>query len=102
MDLTEIFFSQYETRDGSDKDRDKLERTFTGMGFDVKITENASKAEIFKLFEKLNNNFDVKTYDCLVVCILSHGDEREYIYPPLVFKYPTYSGVLFIRKIRIA
>lgn len=61
-------------RFGSDIDRDKLKETFRMLGHDVRIFENLRKKQLLNTLQEISQSDDLKTYDGLVVCILSHGE----------------------------
>jgi Caspase domain len=65
---------QKETRCGTDKDRDRLTSTFLALGFDVCVKENLEGIVIDRDIKKIGQRFD-STYQCLVICIFSHGTE---------------------------
>ncbi|XP_015182861.1 PREDICTED: caspase-8 [Polistes dominula] len=72
--INEMYFhgSQYETRYGTNADSDKLSKTFKGFGFAVHIFENLKKNEMLSKIRNLSKLFG-SDYDCIFVCILSHG-----------------------------
>lgn len=84
--INEINFRglQYETRFGTTVDADALLKTFKGFGFTVDIVENLTKREILSTIGNLSKQFGCD-YDCIFLCILSHGykggiiavDEKE-------------------------
>lgn len=76
-------------REGTDRDAQSLEDTFTKLKFDVEVHHNLSYCETKQILNKgkhwlltlllLNITFDLESsrnfdnYDCLVMCILTHG-----------------------------
>lgn len=75
---------KYETRFGTSADCKKLSETFKGFGYTVDVFRNLKKTEILRTLEDIPKMFE-PDYDCLFLCILSHGykggvissDERE-------------------------
>ncbi|XP_076181988.1 caspase-8 Dredd isoform X2 [Ptiloglossa arizonensis] len=68
-----LFLGQkFETRFGTTADSNKLLETFKGFGFTVKIFNNLKKYEILENLKNIPNEFGTD-YDCIFVCILSHG-----------------------------
>ncbi|XP_076646994.1 caspase-8 Dredd [Halictus rubicundus] len=63
---------KYETRFGTSADCAKLSETFNGFGFAVDILNNLKKHEILQTLENIPKTFE-PNYDCLFLCILSHG-----------------------------
>lgn len=66
---------QYETRFGTSADCINLSETFKTFGFKVKILENLKKNEMLEKIRNISKNG--KKYDCLFLCILSHGYKGE-------------------------
>ena len=60
-------------RYGSDGDRDKLSETFRMLGHKVKIFENLSYQQMHNIMKIMAD--ELKQYDALVICILSHGEK---------------------------
>ncbi|XP_017883934.1 caspase-8-like [Ceratina calcarata] len=68
-----LFASQkYETRFGTIADCKKLSDTFKGFGFTIAIYHNLNKDEILKKIKDIPTDFGTD-YDCIFLCILSHG-----------------------------
>ncbi|XP_076301866.1 caspase-8 Dredd [Lasioglossum baleicum] len=63
---------KYETRFGTSADCAKLSETFKGFGFAVDILRNLKKDKILQTLEDIPKTFE-PDYDCLFLCILSHG-----------------------------
>ncbi|XP_076376993.1 caspase-8 Dredd [Megalopta genalis] len=72
--INEMCFAghKYETRFGTLADCTKLSETFKGFGFTVDKLENLKKHEICKTLENIPKKYGI-SYDCLFLCILSHG-----------------------------
>lgn len=66
-----VFF-QYETRFGSSTDCNNLSETFQAFGFKIEIFENLKRKEMLEKIKNISKDHDNK-YDCLFLCILSHG-----------------------------
>ncbi|KAL2713498.1 caspase-8 [Vespula squamosa] len=66
--------SEYETRFGTIVDADILLKTFEGFGFTVHKIEDLTKHEILSTIRNLSKHFGCD-YDCIFLCILSHGYE---------------------------
>ncbi|XP_017753577.1 PREDICTED: caspase-8-like [Eufriesea mexicana] len=62
----------YETRFGTAADCMKLSETFKGIGFTIKEYNDLKKDEILRMLENIPKEFGID-YDCIFVCILSHG-----------------------------
>ncbi|KYN22703.1 Caspase-10 [Trachymyrmex cornetzi] len=75
---------QYETRFGTRADSINLSETFKIFGFKVEILQNLKKNEMLEKIKNISKDYGIK-YDCLFLCILSHGykggiiasDEKE-------------------------
>ncbi|XP_070588154.1 caspase-10 [Erythrolamprus reginae] len=67
------FGSRLGKRNGSQKDAMELKRVFTWLGFQVEKHDDKTSIEIEKLLEDWQSK-DWKNSDCLVCCILSHGE----------------------------
>ncbi|XP_014612229.1 PREDICTED: caspase-8-like [Polistes canadensis] len=72
--INQMYFrgSQYETRYGTNADSNKLSKTFKGFGFAVHILEDLKKNDMLLNIRNLSKLFG-SDYDCIFVCILSHG-----------------------------
>lgn len=73
-----IFSGEYETRESSKIDASNLKETFEGFGFNVVVFESLNEDEMLHLLETIAKQFGT-AYDCLFVCILSHGSEGNII-----------------------
>nr|CAH0113037.1 unnamed protein product [Daphnia galeata] len=79
-----VIFNQYKfdnkaaaNREGTEKDKEALTKIFEEFGFKVEPHDNLKANEITEKMNELAND-ETKVYTkfgCLVVCILSHGDE---------------------------
>lgn len=68
---------EFEEREGTDKDKDRLIRTFTDFGFKVIVFNNLTHFDMrIKIEETVKS---IKDECSLFVCILSHGD-RDIVY----------------------
>ncbi|XP_043488759.1 caspase-8-like [Polistes fuscatus] len=78
--INQMYFrgSQYETRYGTNADSDKLSKTFKGFGFAVHTLEDLKKNEMLTSIRNLSKLFG-SDYDCIFVCILSHGSKGSII-----------------------
>ena len=67
---------KYPHREGSDKDRDELEKTFTEMGYLVEVAENLNGGDaiVQKVFDHANDS-ENQSCDSFICCILAHGHE---------------------------
>lgn len=83
--INQIYFEkEYETRFGTSTDCNNLSDTFKSFGFKIKIFENLKKKEMLEKIKNITKDHGNK-YDCLFLCILSHGykggviasDEKE-------------------------
>lgn len=74
--INQIYFygSQYEMRHGTRADADKLSKTFRGLGFTVSVIDNLTKHQMLSYIRDLSKQFGCD-YDCIFLCILSHGYE---------------------------
>ncbi|XP_070545004.1 caspase-3-like [Ptychodera flava] len=61
-------------RNGTNLDRDNIKKTFIGLGFNVKTSDNLKVREMHEKLQKLSSK-DHSDSDCVVVAILSHGDD---------------------------
>ncbi|XP_018397729.1 PREDICTED: caspase-10-like [Cyphomyrmex costatus] len=66
------FMKEYETRFGTTADCINLSETLKIFGFRVEILQNLKKNEMLEKMKNISKNYDEK-YDCLFLCILSHG-----------------------------
>ncbi|XP_015438168.1 PREDICTED: caspase-8 [Dufourea novaeangliae] len=68
-----VFLGQkFETRYGTLSDCIRLSETFKGFGFTIELFHNLKKDEMLKQLEDIAKVFGTD-YDCLFVCILTHG-----------------------------
>ena len=66
----------YGNREGSNVDEENLVKLFTWLKFKVEKHRNKTSMEMWKIFLKLSK-MDHSNFDCLVVCILSHGLRKK-------------------------
>lgn len=69
-------FDGYSTREGSELDKIKLEKTFTQLGFKMLPILDLHKKELMDELSRISRE-DVSDIDCLAVVISSHGDEGQ-------------------------
>ena len=53
--------------------KEKLCSTFTQLGFDIEVYSNLFAKEIERKISAKSEDIQLKNYNCLIVCILSHG-----------------------------
>ncbi|XP_037079803.1 caspase-7-like [Pollicipes pollicipes] len=61
-------------REGSDLDAEMLLTTFQKLGCETKVFPNCRKCDIEARLRSVSEDNDMKSFDFLVVCFLSHGD----------------------------
>lgn len=66
--------TKLQERRGTEQDAEALQTCFTGLGFEVELLQDGSAMEIKKRLRQLSQE-DHSSADCLVVCVLSHGDK---------------------------
>ncbi|XP_017494575.1 PREDICTED: caspase-1-like [Rhagoletis zephyria] len=59
-------------REGTEKDGFSLKKTFENLNFDIETHENLTLNETFDVLQKESNR-NHESYDCFVLCILTHG-----------------------------
>ncbi|XP_062972250.1 caspase-10 isoform X2 [Elgaria multicarinata webbii] len=64
-------------RNGSQKDAMELERVFTWLGLDVRKYDDKTSKEIEEILKHWQSSENWKDRDCLVCCILSHGESGK-------------------------
>ncbi|XP_011315448.1 caspase-8-like [Fopius arisanus] len=69
----------YEDRTSSNVDVARLEETFKGLRYTVKVYGDPTIHRIKEIFTDLKSNFDREKHDALIVCILSHGVEGHFV-----------------------
>ncbi|XP_011706228.1 PREDICTED: caspase-8 [Wasmannia auropunctata] len=83
--INQMYFEkEYETRFGTNADCISLSETFESFGFRIEILQNLKKNTMLEKIKNISRDYG-KTYDCLFLCILSHGykggviasDEKE-------------------------
>ncbi|CAD1472065.1 unnamed protein product, partial [Heterotrigona itama] len=72
--ISQMFFEdrKFETRFGNAKDCETLSETFRRFGFTVTQFNNLTEDKILTKLENIPKDFGTN-YDCIFVCILSHG-----------------------------
>lgn len=63
------------TREGTEKDVERLEEIFTAFGFEVKEHKNVSYKELMNLLDEYRRQIS-RNHSCFVLIILSHGSEN--------------------------
>ncbi|XP_034993102.1 caspase-8 [Zootoca vivipara] len=71
------FKEPFRPRNGSQKDAVELESVFKWLGFEVKKYDDKTSAELDKLLQDWQSSECWKDSDCLVCCILSHGESGK-------------------------
>lgn len=61
-------------RKGSKTDVQKLKETFENFGFEIVVEENLTAIEIVEKLKSVGN-YTKQDYDCIILCILSHGEQ---------------------------
>ncbi|KAL6256107.1 hypothetical protein P5V15_012231 [Pogonomyrmex californicus] len=83
--INQMYFEkEYETRFGTSKDCINLTETFKTFGFKVDLLQNLKKSDMLEKMKNISKDYGTK-YECLFLCILSHGykggvitsDEKE-------------------------
>ncbi|XP_065085886.1 caspase-1-like [Ochlerotatus camptorhynchus] len=70
----------YPKRTGTDKDVERLYHGLPRLGFqkeNIEVYEDMNSSEIYRTAVKLENDADLEKSDCLVVVILTHGEEND-------------------------
>lgn len=67
-------------RHGSDIDKQRLTGTFKLFGFHVMHFDNPDYEQINQYFKRLRVDGRLAVISCLVVCVMTHGDEQDQIY----------------------
>lgn len=62
-------------REGTKLDQESLSKVFGWLGFELEIEEDCTREKILSVVQELGSR-DHSDRDCLVCCILSHGDEE--------------------------
>lgn len=74
--LKNNFQEKLPDRDGTMKDEMKLEEVFSDRGFLINKKRNSTSVDMIATIEKMVKK--CRTYDSLIVCILSHGYEGNF------------------------
>ena len=69
-----FFLQAAANREGTEKDKEALTKIFEEFGFEVEPHDNLKANEITEKMNELATKVYTK-FGCLVVCILSHGNE---------------------------
>nr|XP_028562518.1 uncharacterized protein LOC114584652 [Podarcis muralis] len=72
-----VYFKGLRPRSGSQKDAMELESVFKWLGFEVKKYDDKTSDELLKLLKDWQSSEYWKDSDCLVCCILSHGESGK-------------------------
>ena len=80
-----LLFNQSMGRQGSEQDCLALDATLAGLGFEVTVYRDSRKQEVVRLMEEVGRE-DHSTADCLLVAVMSHGEEG-YLWDCLSHKY---------------
>ncbi|TNN08539.1 Caspase-8, partial [Schistosoma japonicum] len=68
-----FWHSDFQNRSGCDVDEKSLEKVFESLNFLVKLLRNLSAGEIQAQLEHLGKKTNHNEYDCLIICLMSHG-----------------------------
>ncbi|CAH8440182.1 unnamed protein product, partial [Heterobilharzia americana] len=68
-----FWHSDFQNRSGCDVDEKNLEKVFGSFNFLVKLFRNLSAGEIHAQLEHLSQKTNHEEYNCLVICLMSHG-----------------------------
>ncbi|KAJ6648720.1 Caspase [Pseudolycoriella hygida] len=74
----EIFDDEALMRPGTMMDEKNLVKTFSKFNFEIKTVKDLTHKEIVQLVNKYSNKNFIDFY-CLVVAVLSHGEEKNYV-----------------------
>ena len=72
-------FIKKDNRNDTDKDVRALERLFTYLVFYTNRYNNLTGSEIVHILRDVAS-FDYNSYDCLMVAILTHGEEGNFVW----------------------
>lgn len=70
--------SGMKNRDGSEKDVERLKKTFGQLGFEIKCEENRTCDQMISDVETVAFS-DLAKYDCLIVALLTHGEDNNIV-----------------------
>lgn len=62
-------------RDGTEVDKKSLKNLFKNFNYDVFVEDNISDSQIVESINKIVLKTIQEKYDCIILCILSHGEE---------------------------
>ncbi|XP_070494078.1 caspase-3-like [Chironomus tepperi] len=77
--FNQIEFEEHDERLGAYKDSDNLNVILKNYGFDVDTHIDSTSEDINEIL-KLASRDDYSKYNCLIVIMMSHGDENKCIY----------------------
>ncbi len=64
-------------RKGTEEDVDRLRETFEKLNYTVRVKHDRTSEALKELFKDFASDYDHKSADSVVCCILSHGQEGE-------------------------
>uniref|UniRef100_G3NKD4 Caspase-8 n=1 Tax=Gasterosteus aculeatus TaxID=69293 RepID=G3NKD4_GASAC len=67
-------FKNYQNREGTMKDEERLHKVFAWLGFEVEVKHDCEGEQMLTALRELASRNHGQA-DCLVCCVLSHGDE---------------------------
>ena len=73
-------------RDGAETDGENLTRTLSALGFTVEVYEDKQGSEIETILEEVQKD-DHSDADCVLVTMLTHGDEEGFLYDSRGWKF---------------
>lgn len=59
-------------------DKENLEKTFGGCDFEIQNHRDLNQSSMDKLLNNLNTDKGLSEYECIIMCILSHGIEGNF------------------------
>ncbi|KAM8934110.1 caspase-10-like [Pelodytes ibericus] len=71
--ISNLEFMKSQTRQGTEKDADELNKVFTWLGLEVMIFNEQTAADILKCMEEFASK-DHRERDCFICCIMTHGE----------------------------
>ncbi|KAK3586131.1 hypothetical protein CHS0354_033255 [Potamilus streckersoni] len=70
------YFKMYSSRPGSSQDARNLSRVLQRLGFEVECLHNQTKSQMKRVLKKVSKE-DHSDEDCILIAVLSHGDQVE-------------------------
>lgn len=67
-------------RGGSERDVARLRNTFDQLGFEIELHNDQTCGQMLREMTKVAHSPTLEKYDCLVVVILTHGDDNNIIH----------------------